>query len=176
MTDEPTPGHRLHTLLHNGKDCWAHADSETHRYYELVSERFTEQLAAEVREQRRQAEKWHGRYLELAEAERYVREIGHEDGELRSHVDRVMAEYDRRGAEAEVRRLHTWDGLMSLLDAHYPPDVPLGPDSDPGPRILRLTRELDAIRRRVRAVCTGRRTVAAAAVLNTLRATDGDEA
>jgi hypothetical protein len=47
---------------------------------------------------------------------------------------------------AEVRRLHTWDGLMSLLDEHYPPDVPLGPDSDPGPRILRLTREVHLLK------------------------------
>ena len=47
---------------------------------------------------------------------------------------------------AEVRRLHTWDGLMSLLDEHYPADVPLGPDSDPGPRILRLTREVHLLK------------------------------
>jgi hypothetical protein len=47
---------------------------------------------------------------------------------------------------AELERLHTWAGLMSLLDEHYPADVPLGPDNDPGPRILRLTRELDRLR------------------------------
>lgn len=81
---------------------------------------------------------------------------------------------------AEVRRLHTWAGLMSLLAEHYPADVPLGPDSDPGPRILRLTRELDRLRAahdRVRKVIMGRRSVAAAAVLHALsvdpRATDG---
>lgn len=27
---------QLHTLLHNGKDCWEHADSETRLYYENV--------------------------------------------------------------------------------------------------------------------------------------------
>lgn len=55
-----------------------------------------------------------------------------------------VAEVDE--LRAEVRRLHTWEGLMSLLDEHYPPDVPLGPDSDPGPRILRLTRELNLLK------------------------------
>jgi hypothetical protein len=53
---------------------------------------------------------------------------------------------------ADLRRerdyLRTWSGLMSVLDQHYPPDVQLGPDSDPGPRILALTRALDAARDR----------------------------
>jgi hypothetical protein len=50
---------------------------------------------------------------------------------------------------ADWNRLHTWHGLMSVLDQHYPPNVPLGPDSDPGPRILALTRALDAARAEV---------------------------
>lgn len=66
-----------------------------------------------------------------------VRELQAENAEMgRTWV----AEVDE--LRAEVRRLHTWEGLMSLLDEHYPADVPLGPDSDPGPRILRLTREV----------------------------------
>jgi hypothetical protein len=44
---------------------------------------------------------------------------------------------------AEVRRLHTWNGLMSLLDEHYPADVMTGESGDPGPRILALVRALD---------------------------------
>jgi hypothetical protein len=47
---------------------------------------------------------------------------------------------------AEVRRLHTWDGLMSLLDEHYPSDVMTGESGDPGPRILRLTREVHLLK------------------------------
>jgi hypothetical protein len=44
---------------------------------------------------------------------------------------------------AEVRRLRTWNGLMSLLDEHYPADVMTGESGDPGPRILALVRALD---------------------------------
>lgn len=54
---------------------------------------------------------------------------------------------------AEVERLHTWDGLMSLVDEHYPTDifphfagVPDNPDRDPGPRILSLLREVERLR------------------------------
>lgn len=57
---------------------------------------------------------------------------------------------------AEIERLHTWDGLMSLVDEHYPTDifphfagVPDNPDRDPGPRILSLLREVE----RLRAAC-----------------------
>jgi hypothetical protein len=48
---------------------------------------------------------------------------------------------------AEVERLHSWDGLMSLLDEHYPEDIfPTmddREDRDPGPRIISLLRALD---------------------------------
>lgn len=48
---------------------------------------------------------------------------------------------------AEVTRLHTWDGLMSLLDEHWPADIfptlPDNPDRDPGPRIISLLRWVD---------------------------------
>lgn len=50
----------------------------------------------------------------------------------------------------EVRRLHTWDGLMSLLDEHYPVDIfPTEPDRDdrdPGPRIISLLRTVAELR------------------------------
>lgn len=62
---------------------------------------------------------------------------------------------------AEMKRLHTWDGIMSLLDEHYPTDIfphfvgqSDHPDRDPGPRILSLIREVD----RLRAAAAGRRT------------------
>lgn len=45
---------------------------------------------------------------------------------------------------AEVERLHSWDGLMSLLDEHWPESIfPTLPDDsgrDPGPRIVSLLR------------------------------------
>ena len=57
------------------------------------------------------------------------------------------------GLLAELERLHTWDGLMSLADEHYPTDIfphlagqPDDPDRDPGPRILLLIREVDRLR------------------------------
>lgn len=59
-------------------------------------------------------------------------------------------------AEAELARLHSWDGLMELLDEHYPEDlIPTTPDDDlrdRGPRIVSLIRWLDRERAKVRAV------------------------
>ena len=54
--------------------------------------------------------------------------------------------------EAEVGRLHTWDGLMSLLDEHYPADVPLvsDPANGPGPRLVATIREVDQLREALR--------------------------
>jgi len=53
---------------------------------------------------------------------------------------------------AEVERLHSWDGLMSLLDEHYPEDIfPTmadRDDRDPGPRIISLLRMLDRAKTR----------------------------
>ncbi len=46
----------------------------------------------------------------------------------------------------ELDRLHTWVGLISLLDEHYPPDVFDGSSGDPGPTIIRLIREIDRLR------------------------------
>jgi len=48
---------------------------------------------------------------------------------------------------AEIDRLHTWAGLMSLLAEHYPPEVFDGSSSDPGSMVVRLTRQLDSLRR-----------------------------
>ncbi|APU93074.1 hypothetical protein SEA_BUBBLES123_77 [Mycobacterium phage Bubbles123] len=51
---------------------------------------------------------------------------------------------------AEVERLHTWDGLMELLDEHWPADIfPTLPDDDkrdPGPRIISLLRWVSRLR------------------------------
>lgn len=51
-------------------------------------------------------------------------------------------------ADAELDRLHSWAGLMELLDEHYPADlIPTAPDDparDTGPRIVSLIRRVDA--------------------------------
>ncbi|BBG01612.1 MULTISPECIES: hypothetical protein [Pseudonocardia] len=60
---------------------------------------------------------------------------------LRSDLDRLRAELDR---------LHSWDGLMSLLDEHWPVDIfradPMEAAADPGPRIIALLRWVAALR------------------------------
>lgn len=65
-------------------------------------------------------------------------------------------------AEAELDRLHSWAGLMELLDEHYPADlIPTAPDDparDTGPRIVSLIRRVDAAEaaiERVRAQAQG---------------------
>ena len=72
---------------------------------------------------------------------------------------RYGREYDATilaGLADAVEQLQTWDGLMSLLDEHYPSDVFVGGESsDPGPRIVGLVRELDAERARVAALEAG---------------------
>ena len=54
---------------------------------------------------------------------------------------------------AEVEKLHSWDGLMSLLDEHWPDDIfPTTEDRedrDPGPRIVSLLRRVDMLQKRV---------------------------
>lgn len=53
----------------------------------------------------------------------------------------------------ELERLHSWDGLMSLLDEYYPestfPTEPDCDDRDAGPRIVSLIRHLSAERAEV---------------------------
>lgn len=53
----------------------------------------------------------------------------------------------------------TWDGLLRILDAHYPADIFVGGDTaDPGPRIVALSREvarLRGIEKRAREYATG---------------------
>lgn len=62
-----------------------------------------------------------------------------------------LASASREALVAHVLRLHSWDGLMELLDEHWPTDIfPTLPDSgsrDPGPRIVSLLRWLDAARK-----------------------------
>lgn len=70
---------------------------------------------------------------------------------------RFLAVLDCLGAaEAEVERLHSWEGLMSLLDEHWPESmIPTLSDDvsrDPGPRIVSLLRWVEALRAQVERV------------------------
>lgn len=83
------------------------------------------------------------------------------DSEWRRLVDelRELAE-DETGAPVDsallseaanhINGLHSWDGLMSILDEVYPADVfrPVNPSTttDPGLRILSLLRQIHAVR------------------------------
>ncbi len=74
-------------------------------------------------------------------------------GELQCEtVASVRADRDRLAAE--LAELHTWRGLMSLLDEHWPADVFDGRsnDGDSGPRIVALMREIDLLRGALAAV------------------------
>lgn len=52
---------------------------------------------------------------------------------------------------AEVKRLHSWPGLMSLLDEHYPetifPTIDDDEYRDSGPRIISLLRQVDKLKK-----------------------------
>lgn len=73
-----------------------------------------------------------------------------EDGNPRSEthdvpwtvVKDIMAAILKR-AGAEGARPPTWAELMSILDTHYPADIFDGSSGDPGPRLVRLVREID---------------------------------
>ena len=66
----------------------------------------------------------------------------------RQLVPELVAEL--KTTRAELERLHSWDGLMSLLDEHYPEDIfPTLEDRldrDIGPRIISLLRQIQRLR------------------------------
>ena len=49
-------------------------------------------------------------------------------------------------AASPSEELESWDGLMEQLDRHYPADLMANWPDDPGPRIVALIRQIDAIR------------------------------
>jgi len=61
-------------------------------------------------------------------------------------IDELVDEVGRLAQDAE--RLHSWAGLMNVLDEHWPAEVFRGQsrDSDPGPRIVALVRAVDVER------------------------------
>lgn len=55
-------------------------------------------------------------------------------------------ESERARLRSELDRLHSWAGLMELLDEHWPAEVFDGQSEDSGPRIVSLIRAVDAER------------------------------
>jgi hypothetical protein len=56
------------------------------------------------------------------------------------------AEEDNNRLRSELKRLHSWAGLMELLDEHWPAEVFDGQSEDSGPRIVSLIRAVDSER------------------------------
>lgn len=71
-------------------------------------------------------------------------EVAHSARELKRMHDECHQQRDV--ARAELARLHSWNGLMSLLDEHYPADIFIGSSGDHGPRVVALIREIDSLR------------------------------
>ncbi len=70
---------------------------------------------------------------------------------LRENLYGIDEADERLANEAadEIERLHSWKGLMSLLDEIWPAGIFSGsklPESGPGPRILTLIREVDRLK------------------------------
>ena len=68
--------------------------------------------------------------------------------------DDIATVRDMRLVLAELERLHSWDGLIGLLDEHWPEDLypTLDDDTarDPGARIVSLLRWVDRLRTQLR--------------------------
>ena len=81
--------------------------------------------------------------LENARAD--VEHLKAQRDELISERDEAREEAARQGAEVE--RLHSWGGLLSLLDEHWPedvfPDRTGKPDRDTGPRLVAAIRRAE---------------------------------
>jgi hypothetical protein len=66
---------------------------------------------------------------------------------LTRDLKQALAEQDRLVGQLDA--LHSWQGLMSLLDEHWPAEIFKGSSGDPGPTIVFLVREVDRLRREV---------------------------
>lgn len=79
---------------------------------------------------------------------RYLEDPNRCDHPTDEELAALLAGRDR--LRAELDRLHSWDGLMSLLDEHWPVDIfradPMEDAADPGPRIVALLRWVDRLR------------------------------
>jgi hypothetical protein len=91
---------------------------------------------------------WIGPLADRADALTAALREAREDRDAVALTAERMTSYARQ-FEAEVERLHTWDGLISLLNEHWPEDIfPTEPDCDDRDSGVRL---LSAVRRADRA-------------------------
>lgn len=64
-------------------------------------------------------------------------------GALGRDLKLSLAEQDR--LVGQLNALHSWAGLMSLLDEHYPAQIFTGESGDEGPRVVALIRAVDSL-------------------------------
>lgn len=98
----------------------------------------------------------HDELIDSANTMRQTIDYAQMKGIGQAYPDRTVAEMlDRlvsalKEAQAENERMHSWDGLMALLDEHWPADIfPTmddREDRDPGPRIVSLIRWVEQLR------------------------------
>lgn len=69
-----------------------------------------------------------------------VRDLERDNHELRWRLTQ---------AEDEIKALHTWDGIMRLLEERYPAKSFSTTHGSPGPMIVSLLRKLDRLRNAV---------------------------
>jgi hypothetical protein len=62
------------------------------------------------------------------------------------HLSRIVVDVVIENVSAELKHLHSWDGLLDLLDEHWPeaifPTMVDDPGRDPGVRLLSIVRNL----------------------------------
>lgn len=80
----------------------------------------------------------------MYDADKLAHEVAGNLADALEQDDRELAE-----ARAEIERLHSWDGLMELLDEHWPesmiPTLADNEERDAGPRIVSLIRWVAAL-------------------------------
>lgn len=78
-------------------------------------------------------EMWKGRTIQL---QRQVHALQSDNANLIQHVDSL---------ESELASLRSWDGLIELLNDHWPAETFNGSSGDPGPTIVALIRVIDGL-------------------------------
>lgn len=138
------PAHRLHTLLHNGKDCWVHTDGETKRYYRHVVETFLDPMSKVEIVEAERCQACHGRgaiqhpsyylpgeqFVEPPSEDRCedclgtgAREVQEQSRKLERLAD-ALAEADQEQTRTDDRNGDTRDGVMAaIVEAGLAPHV-----------------------------------------------------
>jgi hypothetical protein len=83
--------------------------------------------------------------VEVAPTPDIVKMSRHDGHGFQGACDVCRGDVDKL-ADAVVSAVGSWQGLMSLLDEHWPAEIFIGDSGDEGPRIIALIRAVDAER------------------------------